>query len=551
MRTFAQKPKSTHRTTSACTETSVPIPFVQHHAVRSLLRLHHGVGIQAGPIQAQLTINPPADIFEQEADRVADQVMRMPEPQLQRACPCGGGCSKCQSEQPSQEHERLQTKRVQASDAGETAAPPLVHEVLRAPGQPLDPTARNFMERRFGYGFDQVRVHTDAKAAESARAVNAQAYTLGRDVVFGAGQYAPGTPTGRRLLAHELTHVAQQGKAATASDRAIQRACSGSVTGNAIVSDKEVDYQRALKAGRYCRDTGFTGLFHGAATCYREVPKRNVQDLCPPGDQVCFDPKTGQCEDSPDIVSSVESQNADGSCNLHGFCSLGHWSEDILTSEPGMVGAGFGLLAAGAMGFTSRFGRSRAYGLGAGGLLGLGLGAAAGGGIGPLASWLHKRGHVPVVGGSLGIAMPIPNLLASTWQAHLYIGTEKRDRAVLGVFYPSLKLGIGLIGEATTGEPGALPTGTSTLTSLLAGFKIDPGKPGGDYVSFFGGPALALSRGESGIGAEAGIAFGRRWLWLDISADVGFSYDPTRQAGVNKDFTLGVSATFGPGQWRR
>ncbi|HEV8579669.1 MAG TPA: DUF4157 domain-containing protein [Thermoanaerobaculia bacterium] len=430
-------------------------------------------------------------------------------------------------------------------------APPLVHEVLRAPGQPLDPTARTFMERRFGYGFGQVRVHTDAQAAESARAVDAQAYTLGSDVVFGAGQYAPGTPTGRRLLAHELTHVAQQGKAAAASDGAIRRACKDPVTGNAITSDQEADYQRAIRAGKYCRDTGLTGLFHPGATCYREIPKRNVQDLCPPGDQVCFDQKTGQCEDSPDIVSSVESKNADGTCNLHGFCSFGHFGEDILTSEPGMVGAGFGLLAGAAVGFSSRFGRSRAYGGGAGGVLGMGLGAAAGGGIGPLASWLHRRGHVPVVGGSFGVATPIPNLLASTWQAHLYVGTEKRDQAVLGVFYPSLKLGIGLIGEATTGEPGALSAGPSTLTSLLAGFKVDPGKPGGDYVSFFGGPALALSRGDSGIGAEAGIAFGRRWRWLDFSADAGFSYDPTRQAGLDKQFTLGVSVTLGPGRWRR
>src|SRR5262245_38287270 len=113
MRTFAQKAKSTHRTPSACTQTSVPLPFVQHHAVRALLR---------GPIQAKLTVNRPGDTHEQEADRVADQVMRMPEPQLQRACSCGGECSKCQSEQPGQGHERLQTKRVEAGDAAETAA---------------------------------------------------------------------------------------------------------------------------------------------------------------------------------------------------------------------------------------------------------------------------------------------------------------------------------------------------------------------------------------------------------------------------------------------
>jgi hypothetical protein len=90
------------------------------------------------------------------------------------------------------------------------AAPSVVHDALRAPGQALDASARASMERRFGHDFGRVRVHADAKAAESARAVNALAYTVGRDVVFGAGQYAPGTATGRRLLAHELTHVVQQ-----------------------------------------------------------------------------------------------------------------------------------------------------------------------------------------------------------------------------------------------------------------------------------------------------------------------------------------------------
>ncbi len=89
--------------------------------------------------------------------------------------------------------------------------PPLVAEGLRSPGQPLDPATQSFMESRFGHDFSRVQVHTDAKAAASARAVNALAYTVGQDVVFGAGQYAPHTLFGQRLMAHELTHVMQQG----------------------------------------------------------------------------------------------------------------------------------------------------------------------------------------------------------------------------------------------------------------------------------------------------------------------------------------------------
>jgi hypothetical protein len=92
-----------------------------------------------------------------------------------------------------------------------------VHEVLRSPGQPLDANTRAFMEPRFGHDFSRVRVHSDASAAESARAVNALAYTVGQDIVFEAGRYAPGASEGRRLLAHELTHVVQQGNATSTS----------------------------------------------------------------------------------------------------------------------------------------------------------------------------------------------------------------------------------------------------------------------------------------------------------------------------------------------
>jgi Domain of unknown function (DUF4157) len=88
--------------------------------------------------------------------------------------------------------------------------PPIVQEVLRSPSQPLDPATRAFMEPRFGHDFTRVRIHTDAKAAESACAVNALAYTVGQDVVFGRGQYVPHTASGRRLIVHEFTHTLQQ-----------------------------------------------------------------------------------------------------------------------------------------------------------------------------------------------------------------------------------------------------------------------------------------------------------------------------------------------------
>ena len=97
-------------------------------------------------------------------------------------------------------------------------APPIVHEVLTSAGQPLDSETRDFMELRFGHAFSNVRVHSDAAAAQSARSVNAKAYTVGQNIVFGANRFAPDTREGRRLLAHELTHVVQQGAFPTGSD---------------------------------------------------------------------------------------------------------------------------------------------------------------------------------------------------------------------------------------------------------------------------------------------------------------------------------------------
>ena len=130
---------------------------------------------------------------------------------LQRKCACGshtiagGDCESCQKERVS---GNLQRTAARVGPVNE--APPLVHEVLRSPGRPLEPATRTFMEGRFDTDFSGVRVHVDSKAAESAQAVNALAYTVGRDVVFGSQQYAPQTKTGRQLLAHELTHVVQQ-----------------------------------------------------------------------------------------------------------------------------------------------------------------------------------------------------------------------------------------------------------------------------------------------------------------------------------------------------
>jgi hypothetical protein len=161
--------------------------------------------LRSGVIQAKLTVSQSNDQYEQEADRVAESVMRMPDvsskgvgtsaepPLVQRKC------TEC-------EEEEVQRKTQAGSEqAGSDFSHPT------SGGQALPAAERNFFEPRFGQDFSHVRVHADAQAGEAARSVSALAYTMGSDVVFGEGHYKPGTDSGRTLLAHELAHVVQQG----------------------------------------------------------------------------------------------------------------------------------------------------------------------------------------------------------------------------------------------------------------------------------------------------------------------------------------------------
>lgn len=200
--------------------------------------------VRAGvPIQAKLQVGAVDDPLEREADRVADQVMRLPDPTastnsktlgtssalqpanpmpskttVQRACSCGGSCDNCKAGQADDEHAKVQRKPVAAQistmasspAASGMLAPPIVHEVLRSPGQPLDAATRAFFEPRFGADFSGVRLHFDAPAGQSAQNINARAYTVGHEIIFGPGRLSTGTQEGRSLLAHELAHTAQQ-----------------------------------------------------------------------------------------------------------------------------------------------------------------------------------------------------------------------------------------------------------------------------------------------------------------------------------------------------
>lgn len=182
-----------------------------HHAASSSRAGAHRVS--RFPLRAKLHIGEAGDVYEREADRVANTIMGMSGRDASRVAatpavaPGVQKCAACEAEG--------RDRHTPGSDARYAASPPTatdggIEAALASTGRPLSESEREFFEPRFGHDFSHVRVHADGDAAESARAIDALAYTVGSDIVFGAGQYAPASAQGRHLLAHELTHVVQQ-----------------------------------------------------------------------------------------------------------------------------------------------------------------------------------------------------------------------------------------------------------------------------------------------------------------------------------------------------
>ena len=190
-----------------------PVPVHQKVAPGAGL----GTGFQSLslPIQAKLKIGEANDKYEQEADRVAAQVMRMPESQVKR-----------QFEPMEEEEETLQTK---SETSQVPTVTPSIHDGIsrlrQSVGSTLPASTRAFMEPRFGHDFTNVKIHTGSQAADLSRSVNARAFTVGHDIFFNQGEYQPTTVSGMRLLVHELTHVVQQNGADKVAN-SIQRTVS-------------------------------------------------------------------------------------------------------------------------------------------------------------------------------------------------------------------------------------------------------------------------------------------------------------------------------------
>lgn len=168
-------------------------------------------------VQPKLTVNRPGDIYEQEADAMADRVMRMsadetfrqPQPatgligrSIQRKCP------KCEEEEKKKPIMRKAENGAAGIPVSSSFASSL--NASKGGGSPLPKDTRSFMEKAFSSDFSSVRIHNDDRASEMSRGISAKAFTTGNDIYFNKGQYNPGSAEGKHLLVHELTHVRQQ-----------------------------------------------------------------------------------------------------------------------------------------------------------------------------------------------------------------------------------------------------------------------------------------------------------------------------------------------------
>jgi hypothetical protein len=218
-------------------------PAAKIGLVRNLQR-QYGNAYVGRVIQAKLAVGAPGDSYEREADHVANMVMRMPAPgspggvagpgigpRIQRMClDCEEELQMQPMKEKEEERRRLQKKDSGAGEQGlSAAAESNVAQVRGSAGSPLTDGVRSFFEDRFGEDFSGVRVHTDNDAGSSARELGALAYTVGRDIVFGTGQYQPESLEGQKLIAHELTHVVQQGGSTSRAQRSLVEQHSGTV----------------------------------------------------------------------------------------------------------------------------------------------------------------------------------------------------------------------------------------------------------------------------------------------------------------------------------
>jgi hypothetical protein len=564
-------------------------------------------------IQPKLSVGAADDPFEHEADAMADRVMRMPDTSfIQRKCASceeeekihrklettflQRKCAACEHEEEEQIHRKI-TPFIQKQGSGlegGTASESVTNQInsSRAGGNRMSENTLSFMESRFNTDFSGVKIHTDSNAVQMSRELNAQAFTVGSDIYFNSGKYAPESDSGRHLLAHELTHTVQQGGGVK---RKVQRQEGVTITTPAPTSPSEsrtppvpavptygeaciggssdpcqssrcgthhssiqADFNRAssyvssaiaVLSGTLTSSQNDTmDWYFNSHTqeviytvsqrlnCIKTVIDYNLANNlygCHPD----YDALAYVCAGSYPPCSHVVRKVC--LTNQHFSNSSRTRAETIIHECSHLAGMSLGQpnsvddiyefnTAFSYMDTSESTMNADKYAL---------FASAIVNGV--------RLNHVPSLRLSYGVAVSDQNI--STWQGSLYLGTEFQH-PVLGVFNPTLGLGMSLMGIPETPATHITPT-PSLLISLLPGITITDPRPtasGTGYVSFMGGPSLAVGS-TVGFGAEVGMNLGYRWRMIDFSVGVGYQYNPTRPTGLENMFTLSGGIMFNMG----
>lgn len=530
--------------------------------------------------QRKITIGASNDPFELEADQIADQVMT--------AKPDA-------STGPGNSPVRIQ-RLTHQSESQTDSVPKSVSQVLSESGRPLEPKLREDMEQRIGHDFSRVRVHSSKSAEQSARDINARAYTIRNDIVFGAGQFAPRANKGRQLLAHELVHVVQQSPSTNGhsdiSDSVgnIQRQPATTTATPAPPSAPAVNTSATSPHGRNCDQ----------ANCVNEDRAVMGADLTRAQEWVdsahqalSAQPLASETSRLLDwyfdshAVSTVNTLSTRLNCisNSLAYARNQSWwgcdppRQDAnayadMVSPVSFCAGQRDLICLTDNHFdNSSTKRSSTLIHEAAHLQGFSLGLLDNGVSFPdIYSWkpdfafltsseaLQNADSVAYFCRALATGVsPTVNLVIeagagfaasnsmNTWAARFFIGAEFQH-PLLGLINPRLGIGLTIIGEPL--EPSSTPrldSNGALVVSALAGIRLTDPRPtraGSGFVEFEAGPSAII---DSSVrpGAELGASVGYRWRMLDFSARLGTVLDPTNRDDESRAAIVGTAGLGG------
>jgi Domain of unknown function (DUF4157) len=541
---------------------------VNHRKTASGLRAIKFDGVShphgyAPAIQAKLRIGEANNRFEREADRTADEVMRLPD------SAAGELCLAC-------ENQVQRSARPSATQEAPAVPQHTESRISSLPGrgQPLSQSLRAFFEPRFGCDFSQVRLHSDMQAADAANEMKARAFTVGTDLVFAQGQLSPGTTGGRKLLAHELTHVLQQtgGKTigspatevrASRSDATLQRfserACLNTICGLnqckqigaalalarqyvetsiAAMEEKELSGQtrQAMSWLFQLDDDSQNAYILKILKAIRDALIRNDNNTDVQCESNCYPPGAGAVVTTPDSKTPGTLQDcADTPCTMKicdSFGGLGPSEQAIaLVHEAGHLSglsgdvyrrqAKFRLLSQ-----SEALGNAEHFALFVRALNGV------------LKSDLRLS-----VGGSTGISR------AGGTTGWFYNGffDLTLNRPGFRIFNPKLRLSITGYGVKGSGPDDRLedPKNTVVVESLLTGVEIGKSRGhGGLFGDVLVGGGRAERGGETRFVFTATADLGYRWDRKEVAIGASYIHDTTAAAGFQNVFLVGVSGNF-------